>query len=72
MQAITVQINKAKALRLLQDLEDLDLIKILSSKKTEKKSSNLSASLAGCISKKEAIAFQQQIEKMRSEWERNF
>ncbi len=73
MATLTIQINNNKALKLIQDLEALDLIRILKNKKlatttTEKK---LSAILDKSITQNQADKMTKELNQMRNEWERN-
>jgi hypothetical protein len=69
MSQLTIQVNDNKTLKLIQDLEDLKLIKVLRGKaKSNKK--KLSERLAGSLSAKQARELDKELKKMRSEWER--
>ena len=73
MQAITIQPSNERTLKLIKDLEELELLKIISTpnSSSSKKKKSLSNILSGSISKKEADDLNAQVKKMRSEWERN-
>ena len=73
MQAITIQPSNESTLKLIKDLEELELLKIISAPNStsSKKKKSLSNILSGSISKKEAEDLNAQVKKMRSEWERN-
>ena len=73
MATLTIQINNNKTLKLIQDLDALDLIRILKNKKlatitTEKK---LSSILNKSITQKQADKMTKELNQMRNEWERN-
>lgn len=69
MRQITIEINDNKALKLLKNLEDMKLIRLL---KTNIKSPSrkLSSRLAGSITIAQADQQDAELKKMRSEWER--
>jgi hypothetical protein len=70
MTQLTIEINDNKALKLIEDLESLKLIRVLRGKaKTNKK--KLSERLAGSISPSQAKDWNKELEKMRGEWERD-
>ena len=69
MQIITVELINEDALNLLQQLEQLNILRLLSNKKqpiiqTKRK-------WAGSISKETANKMLQYVEQGRNEWERN-
>ncbi len=66
MEILTIQLKHEKAKRLLQELEDLDIIKMLDSEKIihNKKPSQL----RGALSKKTAGALLKHVAKTRKEW----
>lgn len=74
METVIVTLKNAKAKKLLQDLEEMDLIEI----REKPASSNTNASfkisdLAGMIkSPMSEEEINKQIEELRNEWERNF
>jgi hypothetical protein len=70
METLVIKIRDKNAIKLIQDLELLNLIKIVKGERKVKKS-KLSEMLAGSINKKEAEAYQQAVKTMREEWERN-
>ena len=63
-----IQLRNEKAFSLLQKLEELDLIKLLPSKKKITKKSLSINKYAGILSKEEAEKMQEQIRKDREEW----
>lgn len=70
MNTLTIKIRDQKAVKLIQDLESLNLIQIVHEEKRLKKK-KLSERLAGSISKEEAETYHRAIKNMRDEWERN-
>lgn len=66
METILVQIEDAKAYRLLQDLEDLHIIKVL--KKTAQAKQRLSEKYAGKLPPNVADELQDYITQSRKEW----
>lgn len=73
MEIITLQINNEKAYKLIEDLEALDIVKVLKKNKPTSKSKVLKPSeYAGIISKKAANFMVMNIEQSRNEWERDF
>jgi hypothetical protein len=69
MTQLTIEINNNKALKLIQDLEDMKLIKVLKGKAKGSKK-KLSERLAGSISTGQAKELDKELKKIRSEWER--
>lgn len=73
IQTVTVELRNINALRLLKDLELVNIIRVIEPKKlVEKKDAitkpKLSAQLRGSISSERAIELNQQLNKMREEW----
>ena len=69
MMTITVELNTSKALKLLQDLEDLNLLRILA--KDESASPRLSEKYAGKLPVDIAMDIQKHIKLDREEWSRD-
>ena len=71
MKTITIKINNDKALKLLEDLEALNLIQII--KESVSGGKKLSKKFAGSLhlSDEQYNEFQQYLNKSRDEWERN-
>ena len=69
MDTVLVQINNKKAYRLLEDLEDLDLIKVL--KKSVQAQPKLSERYAGKLPSEVADELQNFVTKSRNEWNNN-
>ena len=70
MQTVTIKVNSAQALKLLEDLEALDLIKVIKRSVAKEKTKKLSERLAGSISAKDAKQMRKELTEMRNEWER--
>jgi len=66
---ITIQLTHQKALKLLLDLEELSLIKVL--KKNGQTEEKLSDKYAGKLPADITEQLQQHVSKSREEWERN-
>jgi len=66
METVLVQINNKKAYRLLEDLEDLHLIKVL--KKSIQPQQKLSEKYAGKLPSEVAEELQNYVAQSRSEW----
>ena len=66
METILIQINNAKAYRLLEDLEDLHIIKVL--KKSVQSGQKLSGKYAGKLPTDIANQLQDYVTQSRSEW----
>ena len=66
METVLVQINNNKAYKLLQDLEDLDIIKVLN--KTSKPNQSLSEKYAGKLPPDVASDLQNHVNQSRDEW----
>ena len=69
METLTIKITDNRALKLIHDLEDLKLIEVISSPKTEKL--KLSALLKGSITSEQADDLHAQLKELRNEWDRN-
>ena len=70
METLTIKIKDNKALKLIHDLEDLNLIQVIGSD-LKKNTAKLSDILNGSISKEQADNMQKELKQMRNEWERN-
>jgi hypothetical protein len=66
METVLVQINNDKAYKLLQDLEDLDIIKVLN--KTSQPNQSLSEKYAGKLPPDVASELQNHVNQSRDEW----
>ena len=68
MDTLTIKIRDQKAMKLIHDLELLNLIQIAHPvAKTEKKLSDV---MRGSLSKEEATAYHEKIDSLKDEWER--
>jgi len=65
MTTLTIELTSDKALKLLQDLEDLDIIRVV------KKSGQLSQLRSKIKTKMSEEAIDQQLTKLRNEWQRD-
>ncbi len=66
METVLLQINNNKAYKILEDLEDLNLIKVLN--KSIQPLQNLSEKYAGKLPSEIAEQLQDYVTKSRSEW----
>ena len=71
METITIKIRDNKALKLIQDLESLNLIQVIKTSSSKKPSQKLSDMMAGSISQKQADLMHEELKKNRSEWDRD-
>ena len=67
METVVVQINNSKAYKILADLEDLQIIKVI--KKSKHKSISLSEKYAGKLTSNTADALQEYVKQSRGEWD---
>jgi hypothetical protein len=63
METLTIKIQNRKVLKLIHDLEDLNLIQIVGSEGSSVKLSDL---LAGCISPEQADIMHKELKQIRS------
>ncbi|CAN5120898.1 hypothetical protein BH09BAC1_BH09BAC1_19990 [soil metagenome] len=68
MQIITIQLTNQRALKLLQDMEELNLIKLLPS---EPSSQSVADKYFGKLDNIVAEEAQEYIKKSREEWDKN-
>ncbi len=68
MHTVTIELKHSSALRLLKDLELADIIRVLDKDRNDKHV-KLSKSLRGAISKERANELNDQLNKMRQQWE---
>ena len=78
METVLVQINNTKAYKLLEDLEDLDIIKVLEKNGSVKKvkdkvavKKNLPADYFGLLTFEEGNKFETHINTVRKQWDKN-
>jgi Ni,Fe-hydrogenase maturation factor len=69
METILIQITSSKTLKLLEDLEELKLLRVL--KKKVQPEVELSKKYAGKLSPEVGEELKKSIEKSRKEWNRN-
>ena len=70
METMTIQLTNQKAAGLLHELEELELIKIISEDTAEKGSERLSDKYWGIITPEQAADLHEHINEMRNEWDR--
>lgn len=66
METVVIQINNSKAYKILADLEDLQILKVI--KKSKKQTISLSEKYAGKLTSKTADALQDYVKQSREEW----
>jgi hypothetical protein len=70
MQTVTIDIINSKALKLLQDLELLKLIRVRKEKNSEVEIPNeWSSKYKGAMSKQSKVEIDNQLNELRNEWE---
>ncbi|MBD0333562.1 MAG: hypothetical protein ICV66_13010 [Chitinophagaceae bacterium] len=70
METVTLQLRHAHARKLLRELEEMNIIKII--EQTEDKQTQRPSQLRGFLSKEQANALLSHIDKSRNEWEERF
>ena len=65
MEILTIKVKNKKVLKLMQTLEELELIEIVKAGR----SISLSASLSGSILPEQAEIMQKELKEIRNEWE---
>lgn len=70
MTTLTIKVKDDKTLKLIHDLEELDLIQVVS-EKVQAKPTKLSDLLKGSISADQAQVMHAEVKQMRDEWNRN-
>ena len=68
---VTIKLNNRKAIKLLEDLESLEIIEIIKNTLTPSKGKSLSNKLIGSISDKREKELLEELDQMRSEWNRD-
>lgn len=71
METLTIKIKDGKALKLIHDLEDLNLIQVVNPVAIKKSTTKLSTLLSGSISPEQGDSMRKELKQMRDEWERN-
>jgi hypothetical protein len=69
MKQMTIEVSDNKTLKLLKNLEELKLIRVLKGR-AKAKSTKLSSRMAGSITASQAKNQDAELKKMRNEWER--
>jgi hypothetical protein len=72
METLTIELKKDKSMALLEDLEALDIIKIIRKKTPPKPPGKLSDMFRGSISIEEGERLKKHSQEIRDEWERDF
>ena len=71
MSTITIKVNNVKALRLLEDLEAMNLIEFIRKNTGMVNGKKLSERLSGSITTEESEIMHKELGEMRNEWERD-
>lgn len=69
MQTITIDVINKKALRLLKDLELLQLIRMRKEREFQKTSIDWATKYKGAMTKQPMIDIDRQLNELRNEWE---
>ncbi|MBI1766757.1 MAG: hypothetical protein HYR67_00100 [Bacteroidetes bacterium] len=69
MQTLTITVTDTKVLKLLEDLESLQLIRVLK-KETDQPKQKLSERLYGSLSDEQVKKMHKELLQMRNEWDR--
>ncbi|HDR51210.1 MAG TPA: hypothetical protein ENN90_06250 [Mariniphaga anaerophila] len=70
MKTLTIEIKDDKVLKLLRNLENMQVLRILENR-PQKVNQKLSEKFARSISKKTAVKLQKHLNEIRNEWERD-
>lgn len=70
MDTLIIKIRDNKALKLIHDLESLNLIQVVNST-PNKPAKKLSSQLSGSISEEQADSMQKELKQIRNEWTRD-
>ena len=71
METLTIKVKDSKALKLIHDLEDLNLIQVMDTTELKKPVTKLSDLMKGSISPEQAESMQNELKQMRNGWERD-
>ena len=71
MDTLIIKTNNEKALKILENLEALNIIEIIKKTISKPGSKNLSDKLTGCISEEQGNSLLDQIAFMKNEWKRD-
>jgi hypothetical protein len=69
MQTVTIDIINAKAIRLLQDLENLQLIRVRKEKQQSSSKINWTKKYKGAMTKQPLNVVDNHLNELRNEWE---
>ena len=69
MQTVVIDIINDKALKLLKDLELLELIHLRKEKETQKTETDWAAKYKGAMTKQALVDIDNQLSELRNEWE---
>jgi hypothetical protein len=69
MQTLTIDVESPQAIRLLEDLEALNLIRVVS-RSSKAVSGKISEKFYGSISDEQAEKMREELHQVRSEWDR--
>lgn len=70
MKTLIIEVKNEQALHLIEDLEALDLVKIVKEKVKISAKTSVSKLLSGSISEEQAVAMRAELNQTREEWER--
>jgi len=70
MEILTIKIKDHKALKLIHDLEDLNILEVVNLPQ-KRSAAKLSERLSGSISTEQAEIMHKELQQMRNEWERD-
>jgi hypothetical protein len=68
MNTLLIQVTNEKAIRLIRDLEELDIIKVLK-EDVEVPTTKLSDKYRGVFTQEDAKSFNDHVQRMRKEWD---
>lgn len=71
METLTIKIRDNKALKLIHDLESLNLIQVIKKSSSKRSSPKLSEMMTGSISQEQADLMHEELKKNRNEWDRD-
>jgi hypothetical protein len=70
METLTIRLKDEKARKLIQDLEDLNILQVINTEKPNHKT-KLSDLLIGSVSEEQGKKMHNELKNMREEWERD-
>jgi hypothetical protein len=70
MDTLTIKVRDSKTLKLIRDLESLNLIQVVNNPQ-QKPAKKLSAEITGGISEEQANSMRKELQQIRNEWERD-